>query len=71
MSNPEGQLRKNTKMKILLNDPKLKEALGTIIDLAAENLLDPRDVENGSPLKKVAKDQQKDMEIVADFWQSL
>jgi len=49
---------------------ELKAALGSIIDLASENLLDEYDAKE-EPLKTVYKEQQKDMELVVEFYESL
>jgi hypothetical protein len=49
---------------------RLKAALGSIIDLASENLLDERDAIE-EPLKSVCKEQQEDMAIVMAFYEGL
>lgn len=62
---------KETRRRIVLNNPKLKDALGTIIDLAAQNMLDEDDPDLDDALKKVAKDQGKDLTIVMELYDSL
>jgi uncharacterized protein YicC (UPF0701 family) len=46
---------------------KLKAALGAVLDLASQNMLDERDVE-GRALKRVVKEQQDDMATVVDLY---
>ena len=46
---------------------KLKAALGAVMDLASQNMLDERDVE-GSALKRVVKEQQDDMATVVELY---
>jgi hypothetical protein len=53
-----------------MDNEKLKAALGSIISLASDNLLDERDAKE-EPLKTVYKEQQKDMELVVEFYESL
>lgn len=49
---------------------KLKDALGTVMDLASENMLDERDADSPE-LKAIVKEQGEDMHLVQEFYEVL
>ena len=66
-------LNKTTRMKMMLNSPELKDALGVLLDLAGENMLDADDtsIKNYKPLHEQAIMQGKAMELVHEFYDTL
>lgn len=49
----------------------LKDALGSVLDLASQNILDPDDPGLDDVLKAHAKDQAKCINMVNEFYKSL
>lgn len=49
---------------------KLKAALGSIMSLASENMLDERDADSPE-LKAIVKEQGEDMHLVQEFYEVL
>lgn len=64
---------KSTRRKLILNNPELKDALGVVLDLAGDNMLDEDDpsIKNYDPLYEQAKMQGKAMELVHEFYDTL
>lgn len=67
------EANKTTRMKLMLNNPELKDALGVLLDLAADNMLDKEDssVRNYKPLLEQAVMQSKSLELVHEFYDTL